>query len=99
MGLIVDLFAGGGTGPDRRARSGFLRGGFCIHGRPHRDGRRVLCFADWSRDYGVPAWFTRNGYVQDVSFCRNQCLKRPDIVEMKLEGSEKCSVPAAPTRG
>ena len=71
----------------------------CELGRPHRDGRRVLCFADWSRDYGVPAWFNRNGYVQDISFCRNQCLKRPDIVEVKLEGSERCSVPAAPARG
>lgn len=63
--------------------------GFCVHGRPHRDGRRVLCFADWSREYGVPAWFNRNGYVQDVSFCCNQCLKRPDIVEVKLEGMVK----------
>jgi hypothetical protein len=49
-------------------------------GRLHRDGRRVLCFADWSKEYGVPAWFTRNGYVKDVNFCRLYCEKRPDMV-------------------
>lgn len=63
--------------------------GPCLHGRLHRDGRRVLCFADWSKEYGVPAWFTRNGYVKDVNFCRLYCEKRPDIVTVELESKEK----------
>lgn len=50
----------------------------CRFGRLHRDGRRVLCFADWSKEYGVPAWFTRNGYVKDVTFCRLRCEKREE---------------------
>lgn len=61
----------------------------CRLGRLHRDGRRVLCFADWSKEYGVPAWFTRNGYVKDVNFCRLYCEKRPDIVTVELESKEK----------
>lgn len=62
--------------------------GPCRLGRLHRDRRRVLCFADWSKEYGVPAWFTRNGYVKDVRFCLNSCEKRPGIVEVELEGGE-----------
>lgn len=38
---------------------------------------------------GVPAWFTRNGYVKDVNFCRLYCEKRPDIVTVELESKEK----------
>lgn len=38
---------------------------------------------------GVPAWFTRNGYVKDVNFCRLYCEKRPDIVAVELEAKEK----------
>lgn len=60
--------------------------GPCRLGRLHRDGRRVLCFADWSKEYGVPAWTSRNGFVKDVNFCRLYCEKRPDIVEVELEG-------------
>lgn len=58
----------------------------CCLGRLHRDGRRVMCFADWSKEYGIPAFFTKNGYVKDVNFCRLYCEKRPDIVEVELEG-------------
>lgn len=61
----------------------------CRFGRLHRDGRRVLCFADWSKEYGVPAWFTKNGYVKDVTFCRLYCEKRPDMVTVELEAKEK----------
>ena len=63
--------------------------GPCRLGRLHRDGRRVLCFADWSKEYGVPPWFTRNGYVKDVHFCRLYCEKRPDMVAIELEAKEK----------
>lgn len=73
--------------------------GACVLGRPHRDGRRVLCFADWSRDYGVPAWFNRHGYVQDVIFCRNQCLKRPDVVEINLNQKGQKNVVRDEDRG
>ena len=59
---------------------GLVGPGPCLH------GRRVLCFADWSKEYRVPPWFTRNGYVKDVNFCRLYCEKRPDIVEVELEG-------------
>lgn len=58
---------------------GLVGTGPCHHGRLHRDGRRVLCFADWSKEYRVPPWFTRNGYVKDVRFCLNSCEKRPGI--------------------
>lgn len=60
----------------------------CRFGRLHRDGRRVLCFADWSKEYGVPAGedVKKNGYVKDVDYCRLYCEKRPDIVEVELEG-------------
>ena len=68
---------------------GLVGTGPCHHGRLHRDGRRVLCFADWSKAYGVPAWFTRNGYVKDVNFCRLYCEKRPDMFEVKLEGGKE----------
>lgn len=68
---------------------GLVGGGPCPHGRLLRDGRRVLCFADWSKEYGVPAWFTKNGYVKDVRFCLNSCEKRPGIVEVELEEKEK----------
>ena len=68
---------------------GLVGRGPCPHGRLHRDGHRVLCFADWSKEYGVPAWFTRNGYVKDVRFCLNSCEKRPGIVEVELEEKEK----------
>ena len=61
----------------------------CCLGRLHRDGRRVLCFADWSKEYGVPAWTSRNGFVKDVNFCRLYCEKRPDIVAVELEAKEK----------
>lgn len=37
---------------------------------------------------GVPAWFTRNGYVKDVNFCRLYCEKRPDMFEVELKGSK-----------
>ena len=67
---------------------GLVGTGPCHHGRLHRDGRRVLCFAD-SKEYGVPAWFTRNGYVKDVNFCRLYCEKRPDMFEVKLEGGKE----------
>lgn len=68
----------------------------CRFGRLHRDGRRVLCFADWSKEYGVPAWTARNGFVKDVSFCRLYCEKRPDIMTVALEAKEK---PDAGTSG
>jgi hypothetical protein len=58
-------------------------------GRLHRDGRRVLCFADCSKEYGVPAWTSRNGFVKDVNFCRLYCEKRPDMVTVELEAKEK----------
>ena len=45
---------------------GLVGTGPCLHGRLHRDGRRVLCFADWSKEYGVPAWTSRNGFVKNV---------------------------------
>lgn len=63
--------------------------GPCRHGRFHRDGRRVLCFADWSKEYRVPPWFTRNGYVKDVNFCHLYCEKRLDMVKVELEAKEK----------
>lgn len=63
--------------------------GPCRLGRLHRDGRRVLCFADWSKEYGVPAWTSRNGFVKDVNFCRLYCEKRPDMVKVELEAKEK----------
>ena len=63
--------------------------GPCRLGRLHRDGRRVLCFADLSKEYGVPAWTSRNGFVKDVNFCRLYCEKRPDIVAVELEAKEK----------
>jgi hypothetical protein len=37
----------------------------------------------------VPPWFTRNGYVKDVHFCRLYCEKRPDMVAIELEAKEK----------
>ena len=58
----------------------------CRFGRLHRDSRRVLCFADWSKEYRVPVFFTKNGYVKDVNCCRLYCEKRPDIVKVELEG-------------
>lgn len=61
----------------------------CRFGRLHRDGRRVMCFADWSKEYGVPAFFTKNRYVKDVDYCRLYCEKRPDIVEVELEGRKE----------
>ena len=64
---------------------GLVGPGPCLHGRLHRDGHRVLCFADWSKEYGVPTWFTRNGYVKVVRFCLNSCEKRPGIGEVELE--------------
>lgn len=48
-----------------------------------------MCFADWSKEYGVPAWTARNGFVKDVNFCRLYCEKRPDIVEVELEGGNE----------
>lgn len=68
---------------------GLVGPGPCLHGRLHRDGRRVLCFADWSKEYGVPAWTSRNGFVKDVNFCRLYCEKRPDMFEVKLEGGKE----------
>lgn len=57
---------------------GLVGPGPCLH------GRRVLCFADWSKEYRVPPWFTRNGYVKDVNFCRLYCEKRQDMVVQRL---------------
>lgn len=68
---------------------GLVGPGSCPHGRLYRGGRRVLCFADWSKEYGVPAWFTRNGYVKDVNFCRLYCEKRQDMMKVELEAKEK----------
>lgn len=68
---------------------GLVGRGPCPHGRLHRDGRRVLCFADWSKEYGVPTWTSRNWFVKDVNFCRLYCEKRPGIVAVELEAKEK----------
>lgn len=59
--------------------------GLCRLGRLHRDGHRVLCFADWSEAYGVQPWTRRNGFIKSVSFCRLYCEKRPDMFEVELE--------------
>lgn len=68
---------------------GLVGPGPCPHGRLHRDGRRVLCFADWSEEYGVPPWTSRNGFVKDVRFCLHSCEKRPDMVAVELAAKEK----------
>ncbi len=68
---------------------GLVGPGPCLHGRLHRDGRRVLCFADWSQEYRVPTWTARNGFIKDVNFCRLYCEKRPDMVKVELEAKEK----------
>ena len=52
----------------------------CRFGKLHRDGRRVICYADWHEEYGVPAWFNKNGYVKTTANCFD-CPKRPEMDE------------------